>query len=343
MAEKLYNDKGYVNFDYLFELNKGFMLIVGGWGTGKTYGALKKVLETGKKFIYMRRLETALEISSDEDGNPFKRLNRDLMRNIQPVMKRNMVKYYECEIDEDGRNVPTGTPLGIGVALSTFSKMRGVDFSDIEYIVYDEFILMPGERAIKEEFSAFLRFYETINRNRELNNEPAVKCFMLGNPNVMGNAYFLGWDLVKRWQQMDKSNSNFFDLGNNVLLVRLKDSPISKRKKEETVLYQTQDDYMLENGIIADFAQSVQNIKSLNLRECYPIVGVGRIGIYGLRSASGFYVSQKVVRDPYYDRHDDDLQAFRFSYGMLKISYYKKAIIFENYDCELRFKQYIGI
>ena len=63
--------------------------------------------------------------------------------------------------------------------------------------IYDEYIAMSGERTIKDEFSAFLRFYETVNRNRELSGESAVKCYMLGNPNTMGNAYFLGWDLVK--------------------------------------------------------------------------------------------------------------------------------------------------
>lgn len=337
----IYDEKGYVNFNEIWDLNKGFMLLVGGWGTGKTYGALKKVLETGKKFIYMRRLETALEISSDEDGNPFKRLNRDLNRNIQPIIKKNLVKYYNCTKDENGKNTPDGEAIGIGAALSTFSKMRGVDFSDVEYIIYDEFILMNGERVIKDEFSAFLRFYETVNRNRELNGEPAVKCFMLGNPNTMGNAYFLGWDLVRKWQTMEKSKQNVYrDTQSEITLIRLNDSPISKRKKEETILYKTDDEYMYENGIIASFAQSVQNIKSLNLRECYPIVGVGQIGIYGLRNKQGFYVSKKGIVEPYYMRREDDLRNFREMYGMIKLSYYRKKIIFENYDCELRFKEY---
>lgn len=340
----LYLDNGYVNFDYLWNKNQSFMLLVGGWGTGKTYGALKKVLETGKKFIYMRRLETALEISSDADGNPFKKLNKDLGKNIQPIIKKNLVKYYECDVDDNGRNIPKGLPIGLGVALSTFSKMRGVDFSDIDYIIYDEFIAMSGERTIKDEFSAFLRFYETVNRNRELSGEPAVKCYMLGNPNTMGNAYFLGWDLVKKWQVMDRSKQNIYtDMKSGVTLIRLNDSPISKRKQTETVLYKTDDEYMYENGIIAQFAQSTQNIKSLNMRECYPIVGVGRIGIYGLRSRDGLYVSSKGILDPYYMNRDDDLKNFRIMYGLLKVSYFRKTIIFENYDCELRFKEYFGL
>lgn len=343
MNEKLYTDKGYVNYDYLWPLNKSFLLIVGGWGTGKTYGALKKVLETGGKFIYMRRLEAAIDISSDEDGNPFKKLNVDLNRNIQPFSKKKLVKFYECEVDENGKNIPVGNVLGVALALSTFSKMRGVDFSDVDYIIFDEFILMPGEKQIENEFSSFLRFYETVNRNRELEGKPPVKCFMLGNPNTMGNAYFLGWDLVKKWMCMEKSDKNILTLKNDVTLVRLKDSPISKRKKQETALYKIEDEYMLENGIIADFAASSQNIKSLNIRECYPIVGVGKIGIYGLRSKSGFYVSALKVKEPYYQRTDDDLKLFRFNFGMLKMSYYSKSIIFENFDCELRFKEYLGI
>jgi hypothetical protein len=43
--KKLYLDNGYVNMDYLMDLPYPFIIVCGARGTGKTYGALKKVKE----------------------------------------------------------------------------------------------------------------------------------------------------------------------------------------------------------------------------------------------------------------------------------------------------------
>ena len=48
--------------------------------------------------------------------------------------------------------------FAVGVALSVVANIRGIDFSDYDYIVFDEFIASAGERPIKNEFQAFLNF-----------------------------------------------------------------------------------------------------------------------------------------------------------------------------------------
>ena len=72
-----------------------------------------------------------------------------------------------------------GDVVAVGIALSVVANIRGIDFSDYDYILFDEFIPSDGERPIKREFEAFLNFYETVNRNRELEGKPAVKCFLI--------------------------------------------------------------------------------------------------------------------------------------------------------------------
>ena len=62
MDRKLYLKNGYLNVPYILHYNVPFIFVVGGRGTGKTYGALKYVLESGTPFIYMRRTQSQADI-----------------------------------------------------------------------------------------------------------------------------------------------------------------------------------------------------------------------------------------------------------------------------------------
>ena len=67
------------------------------------------------------------------------------------------------------------------MALSTFGNLRGVDFSDVDMIFFDEFVPQKNARPIKAEAEAFFNLYETVNRNRELDGRPPVRVLMLSN------------------------------------------------------------------------------------------------------------------------------------------------------------------
>ena len=55
MDKNIYLSSGYFNVEYALRFPVPFIFVVGGRGTGKTYGALRYVLENDIKFIYMRR------------------------------------------------------------------------------------------------------------------------------------------------------------------------------------------------------------------------------------------------------------------------------------------------
>ena len=79
---------------------------------------------------------------------------------------------------EDGKNILKG----YAGALSTFSNIRGADFSDVKIIIYDEFIPEKTNRcSIRNEWDALLNLIETVNRNRELEGEESVKIILLSN------------------------------------------------------------------------------------------------------------------------------------------------------------------
>ena len=104
-------------------------IIIGGRGIGKTYSALSFLLESGKPFLYLRNTDKQMSLCASAFGNPFKRVSQDLGRDI--TMKSAGEIYVVKEND---------TIIGYGAALSTFENLRGVDLSNIEYVLFDEFI-----------------------------------------------------------------------------------------------------------------------------------------------------------------------------------------------------------
>lgn len=332
---KIFTSEGWVNWDYILTQEEIFICLVGSRGVGKTYGVFKKLISEGKKFIYLRRLKSQIDQCSKIEGNPFKKINTDLDLHIKPFPSGGITLFR----NEDKE----GDIVSAGVALSVVANTRGIDFSDYDYIVFDEFIAIAGERPIKNEFNAFLNFYETVNRNRELEGKPAVKCIMLGNANTLLNPYFVAWHFMKTalkmiagkqmiWRSKDKTRLN----------ILLLDSPISNRKRE-TALYKNADSDFISMAIDNSFRTDATNIKSEPLKEYNHIVSVGEIGIYRHKSEKKFYVSA-ITSKPYYEGYGIELKMFRSDWFILRSHYMiNRNVYFESYEYEILFREYFGL
>lgn len=333
---KLYLKEGWVNWDYIMQQQESIISIVGARGTGKTYGCFKWLVENKQRFIYLRRLKSQLEECKKDAGNPFKKLNTDLEIDIKPYASGGTVAF---NYDEKG-----GLNVAVGVALSVVANLRGVDYSDYNYIVFDEFISSDGERPIKNEFQAFLNFYETVNRNRELEGKPAVKCIMLGNANRIANPYFTGWHCMRRVLNMIRGNQYVWRTDDRTrMIILLLESPISQRK-QETVLYQNANADFIKMALDNAFRTDETTIKSEPLKEFNHIVSVGEIGIYVHKSERRYYVSATTYKKPYYDAFGIGLKMFQQDYYMLRVYYMvNKTVTFESFECELIFREMFGL
>lgn len=332
---KIYNSDGWVNWEYILNQGCAFNMVVGARGTGKTYGIFKLLIERNEKFIYLRRLKTQLDNCGKNVGNPFKRINIDLGINIVPVSSGGNIEFRYID--------KSGDIAAVGVALSTVATIRGIDFSDYNYIVFDESIAMIGEKPIKNEFEAFLNFYETVNRNRELIGEKAVQVVLLGNANKLSNPYFTGWHFMKTALKMIKGKQMVYRTKDNTrLMVMLLDSPISKRKSE-TAAYQNGNEGFVSMALDNSFRTDETKIKAEPLKEYNHIVSIGEIGIYRHKSERRYYVSSK-TQTPYYDDFGIQLKMFRQDFLMLRVNYLiSKNILFEDYESELLFREYFEL
>ena len=329
---KIYTAEGWVNWDYIMSQEASLISIVGARAVGKTYGCFKKLVTEGKKFIYLRRLKSQLDQCGKPEGNPFKKINDDTGHEIKPFPSGGIISFREGD--------KTGELVSVGVALSVVANVRGIDFSDFDFIVFDEFIASIGERPIKNEFSAFLNFYETVNRNRELTGRNPVKCLMLGNANTLINPYFSGWHFMKTavkmitggqmvWRTEDKTR----------MVILLLNSPISE-KKRETALYQNATNDFIEMALDNSFRTDETNIKSEPLKEYIHLVSVGEIGIYKHKSERKYYVSSTQAKEPYYDSFGIGLKMFQQDFYMLRVHYMvSKNVLFESFEVEVIFRE----
>ena len=329
---RIFNSAGWVNWDYIMQQPESIISVVGARGTGKTYGLFKWLIEHRRKFIYLRRLKSQLEECRKDAGNPFKKLNIDMGINIRPFPLAGSVAF-----NYEDRN---GDTAAVGVALSVVANIRGVDYSDFDYIVFDEFILSDGERPIKNEFQAFLNFYETVNRNRELEGKPAVKCLMLGNANKISNPYFSGWHCMKRVLRMISGGQMVWRSDDKTrMIILLLNSPISAQK-QDTVLYRNANQDFIQMALDNAFRTDETIIKSEPLKEFVHIVSVGEIGIYKHKSERRYYVSGTVCKQPYYDAFGISLKMFQLDYYMFRVYYMvNKTVTFESFECELLFRE----
>lgn len=323
----IYLDSGYINIEKILSYKMPFNFVVGGRGTGKTYGALKYLYYTNTRFMLMRRTQAQCDLINKPEFNPFKALAQDDNLNISV---KSISKYNSMIIEDNEEDYNL---LGYTCALSTIANMRGFDASDVTVLLYDEFIPERHERQIKNEGSAFLNAYETINRNRELKNQDPLQVLCLANAFNMANALFLELGLVGIAEKMiQKNNDLYINKNKGVLICLLNDSRISNQKKE-TALYKVASGAYADMALNNDFVYNDQsNIRSKALREYNPVCTVGEITIYKHKSGSGYYVSEhRTGSAPVFKSDEVDLMRYRKKYGIRFYSQYMKDnFIFET-------------
>lgn len=332
---KIYLDSGYPDMKRLYTINTPFIFMYGGRGTGKTYGGLSLAVENNIKFIYMRRTQTQCDIINKPEYSPFKSLNIDKGWNVGT---HSLSKYNAGFYFQNNEGECQGAPIGYTCALSTVSNIRGFDASDVDLLIYDEFIPEKHERPIKNESDAFLNAYETICRNRELKGRPPLKVLCFSNANDLGNPLFIGLGLVRKANEMKKKKQEFsIDSERGYTMIDMFKSPISVQKGG-TALYRFAGvSNFTKMALKNEFSgEEMGRINSRPIAEYKPIVAVGEICIYQHKSNRSFYISTHCAGSPpVFGMGDADRARFRRIYQWLWDEYMENNVEFEEYLCEI--------
>lgn len=295
----------------------------GGRGIGKTYSTLKYLIKENVRFIYLRTYQTEVDLCANGDCNPFKKLNSDTgsAYGFKKIAK-DITGIYDSEMNN----------VGYAVALSTFAKLRGVDFSDIDFILYEEF--NTSGRPCRNQGSLFFNFYETVNRNRELEGKEPVKVVFLGNALSIANPIMVAFNLVSDCEWMIQNGDEIRVLEDRGIAIQIVDSNNNVSvAKRETALYKAirgteYYEHAVNNKFIDD---SFYNVKKLNVNEFKPLCTIASISIYVHKSQYQYYARRGDIkcRRKY---SQDELEKFNSMYG----SILRNA----NIDCVLFYSDY---
>ena len=306
-----------------------FCFCIGGRGSGKTYSALLYAYQSGARFMFLRNSQTQVDRLLKPQFNVFKRINEDHHIDVA-IVKDGKTGVFLDQTDPD--NVK---PIGYLAALSTFSNFRGPDLSDVDLIIWDEFIPEAQERLVKDSAVVYFNAFETMNRNRELEGHPPITTLFLANSNKLDNPMFIELGLVRQAEKMIKKEQELYiNADRGYMIIMLNKSPISEAK-QNTALYK------LVGSQSSFFHMSLSNsfnladthlIKPLRLEEFKPVVNVGEITVYQHKSNGTYYVSGHMIRTKQaFTSSAPDLERFRVKYSWLLARYLQELVYFEDY------------
>lgn len=334
----LYLKSGYVNAEKYFQDSAPFVMAIGGRGIGKTYGVLQQLLQRDERFIYMRRTQSMIDTLKFPNFNPFRSLDPSIC--TAPIGKYTIGFYHGVLDEKDNVWRPAGEPIGVGVALSTFGSIRGIDGNDFTCILYDEFIPQTNDRKIKNEGTSFLNALESINRNRELQDRPPLKTILLSNSNSIDSPIIDSLGALRTISGMMKRGIPYRQENNLLAIYLYFDSPISEAKRN-TALYQLSNDddfnaMSLDNRFSQNDFEWVQNKP---LKEYRPVVSIGEITICEHKSGSDIYVISGSKAPIRYTTLKNDLKAFQNKYFKYYQKLIRKEIAYADISCKLEFER----
>lgn len=163
----------FYNPERIISYNALLNLIIGERGVGKTYNfkvyAVKRFLNKGKQFAYIRRYETDLEASvgNTNDNKFFEQIRSEFPNSTFKISKSKKVRklYIDNKI------------CGYAIPLSGADSLKSSSYENVDTIIYDEFQLKEGstQHYLRNEPEIILDIIETIGRLRD------IRVYCLGN------------------------------------------------------------------------------------------------------------------------------------------------------------------
>ena len=336
----LFEKTGYADIKsilaFAYERNLRHVFIVGGRGTGKTFGALNYAYVNDKKFLLLRRRQKQIDSFSNDVKNPLRPVAEFHGENVTAIKTDGDTFFYKAEEDEKqkGKLNPYGAPIGFA-ACATSSNSRGFAFGKLDLIIYDEFIPERSDKRIKAEAEALLHVLETVDRNAE------TPVLFLANAMDMRNAIYRYLNLVDVSEEMERKRQVYKILEEkSVLMIHLYDSPISKKKSQNALYKLTGGTDFYDMSIGNAFAfETKDKIKSYPLKEFAALVEVGTITILQHKSLGAYYcISKTGMCKKKFGNSDIEILRFRSEFPDLYEEFIFGEMYFDRYSTQTAFE-----
>lgn len=248
-------------------------------GPGKTYSGLWYSLGNEIPIIYMKRTIEDVELicSANEfgfDPSPYVPINRDKGTNIKPKIIKNGIGGF-WETDSEG--TPVGIPVSYILACNAIKKFKGFDFSQCDWILFDEFIPQLGERtsAGNKEGELMLDLYMTVARDRQRRGKKPLKLILFANSEEISTPITNTLEIVDIMADLNASGeSHFYDEERGILLhhITRQEFPMQEEEKEG-IFKAMQNTAWGAKAFEGDFANNdFTNVEQIRLKEFKPMI-----------------------------------------------------------------------
>lgn len=334
----LYHDSGYLNVPEILQLRKRdiyFYVLLGARRIGKTYGALKYLLENKKRFVFVRRLASELEaMAGNVELNPF--------APIDPTVRFERADKYTFNILRgEGEEQEL---VGIAASLSSFAKIRGFNGDSFDWLLFDEFIPERHVQKIKNEGAALLNLYTTINSNRELQGREPLKMLLLANSNDLSSNILAELNITDKIDMMIKKKQEHAILTKAHLFILMANSSPIADKRKKTALYSmlSSDSEFYKMSIENEFSYNDRsNVRSLPQQEYKPLCKMmkgDRVVFTIGKGSAGYYLHKmdQKTREQFEDS-ETGRKLFNATYKSLYWEYVKGKVVFQTYSIKNKF------
>ena len=227
----------FYSLDAIDKVDATYNVIFGERSNGKTYAALKRVVEnylaTGKQAAYVRRWK------EDVIGRRAQRLFAGLTESGEIVRMSGGAfagihyyagKFYLCNYSDEGKTIYSDQDIiAFAFALSDSEHDKSTSFPNVTTIIFDEFL--TNKLYLNDEFVSFMNVVSTIVRRRE-----DVKVYMLGNTVSTFSPYFEEMGLT-HIRQMKQGSIDVYRYGESTLSVAVEYCESTSNSSEEVHKY----------------------------------------------------------------------------------------------------------
>lgn len=330
----------YINLRDYLDPRFPFQFFVGGRGVGKSYSALGLIED--HCILWMRRTDDELNLLNNtkqgEGVNPYKKYNKNNGTNYCfSQIKDHISGIYTQTYNDDNEKMELDTLRGYGGALSTLSKVRGIDLSDVTIMAYDEFIPETHVRKMAGEATALFNCYETVNRNREMEGEPPVYFIGMANAFDIACPIFMELGIVSELEKcIAKGKSTYEDVERGLRVVLLETPEEFEEEKKQTALYKLTAGTTYYNMALSnDFSYNdFSLIKHVNLKGWRPVCSINK-RYYIYRSKDGrLHVSYMTAQCTDYNiEHRQELTKLKRNLASIVQELFMRGkITFESYE-----------
>lgn len=343
---ELYTPEGWLNVEAIAALPAWLFVIVGSRQVGKTYGALKYILQHDRYTLYLRRTREELEaIERTDDLNPFLPLKKEGFDIGINSVSRNT--WVWGDVDPDSEKTTVKNARGLALPLNYIAKMRGFNGSRFSDMMLDEFIPEICVRRLRGESDTVLNLYTTVNGNRELEGKPPLRFWLLANAFNLGDPILQAYGLSDEFEKLERQGREWKLLPGGVFIALPHSEKIVTRRAESA-----QNAYLRKKGAGSNFLKmSLGNsfvysksdlIKPKPLTGYKPLCRLGRIYIYENGSSAYACSSPHRGRLEYEDTPEGRIQA-GLHCPEIRLLYNSGYLTFDSFTTMNDFKSFFGI